>query len=57
MKCQKVISLLTEYYDDELSQKTKAAVKEHLDQCEECRTKHKEFNKGIKLIKKLKPLD
>jgi anti-sigma factor RsiW len=57
MKCQKVISLLTEYYDDELSPKTRKAVKDHLAHCEECKTKHKEFNKGLKLLKKLKPLD
>ncbi len=57
MKCKKVISLLTEYCDDELSQKIRAAVKQHLDQCEECRTKHQECDKGIKLLKKLKPLD
>ncbi len=57
MKCQKVISFLTEYYDDELSQKIRTAVKDHLDQCEECKAKHKEFNKSVKLLKKLKPLE
>ena len=57
MKCQKVISLLTEYYDDELSQKIRTAVKDHLAHCEECKTEHKEFNKSVKLLKKLKPLD
>ncbi len=57
MKCQKAISLLTEYYDDELNQKIRKAVKEHLAQCEECKKKHKEFNKSVKLLKKLKPLD
>jgi anti-sigma factor RsiW len=57
MKCQKVKSLFTEYYDDELSQKIRTEVKDHLDQCEECKAKHKEFNKSVKLLKKLKPLD
>jgi anti-sigma factor RsiW len=57
MKCQKVISLFTEYYDDELSQKVRAAMKDHLAHCEECKAKHKEFNKSLKLLKKLKPLE
>ncbi len=57
MKCQKVISLLTEYYDDELSQKIRTAVKEHLVQCEECEAKYGEFKKTLKILKRLKPLD
>ena len=57
MKCQKVISLLTEYYDEALNQKINSEVKEHLDQCEECKAKYGEFKKTLKLLKRLKPLD
>jgi len=57
MKCQKAISLLTEYFDDELSQKISSAVKEHLNQCEECKAKYREFKKTLKILKRLKPLD
>ena len=57
MKCQKAISLLTEYYDEVLNQKISSTVKEHLDQCEECKAKYKELNKTLKVLKRLKPLD
>jgi len=57
MKCQKVISLLTEYYDEALKQKIRTAVKDHLIQCEECKAKYGELKKTLKILKKLKPLD
>jgi len=57
MKCKKVITLLTEYYDDALSQKISSAVKEHLDQCEDCKIKYEEFDKSLIILKRLKPLD
>lgn len=57
MKCQKVISLLTEYHDEALNQKINSEVKEHLDQCEECKAKYGEFKKTLKLLKRLKPID
>jgi predicted anti-sigma-YlaC factor YlaD len=57
MKCQKVIALLTEYYDDTLNQKTSSKVKEHLNQCEECRRKFEEFAKGLVILKRLKPIE
>jgi anti-sigma factor RsiW len=56
MKCQKVMSLLTEYCDDKLSQKIRTELKDHLAQCEECKIKYMEFIKSLKLLKKLKPL-
>lgn len=57
MKCKKVITLLTEYYDDALNQKTSSAVKEHLDQCEDCKIKYEEFDKSLIILKRLKPLE
>lgn len=57
MKCQKLISLLTEYYDETLNQKISSEVKEHLGQCEECKAKYGEFKNALKILKRLKPLD
>jgi anti-sigma factor RsiW len=57
MKCQKVIVLLTEYYDDALNQKASSKVKEHLSQCEDCKIKYEEFDKSLIILKKLKPLE
>jgi len=57
MKCQKVTLLFTEYYDDELSQEIRSTVRKHLDQCEDCKAKHEEFKKSLKILKRLKPLD
>lgn len=57
MKCKKIITLLTEYYDDALSQKISSTVKEHLSHCEECKTKYDEFDKSLIILKRLKPLD
>lgn len=57
MKCQKVISLLTQYYDDALNKKTSSKVKEHLSQCEDCRIKFEEFEKGLIILKRLKPIE
>jgi predicted anti-sigma-YlaC factor YlaD len=57
MKCQKIIALLTEYYDNALSQKTSSKVKEHLNQCEDCKKKFEEFDKGLIILKRLKPIE
>jgi predicted anti-sigma-YlaC factor YlaD len=57
MKCQKVITLLTEYHDDALKQNTSSKVKEHLSQCEDCKIKYEEFGKGLIILKRLKPLE
>ena len=57
MKCQKVITLLTEYYDNALYQKTSSKVKEHLSQCDDCKIKYEEFDKSLIILKRLKPLE
>lgn len=57
MKCQKVESLLTEYYDEALNPKTRTDVKDHLAQCKECKAKYEELKKTLKILKRLKQLD
>ncbi len=57
MKCQKVMTLLTEYYDEALSQKISSAVKEHLNRCAECKKKFDELDKSLIILKRLNPLE
>ncbi|UCC40768.1 MAG: zf-HC2 domain-containing protein [Candidatus Aminicenantes bacterium] len=57
MKCKEVMTLFSEYYDNELIQEISSEVKKHLSICEGCKSEYETFKKGVQLIKRLKPLD
>lgn len=49
MKCEEVLSLLNDYLDNELDEKTNKIIETHLDNCENCRKEMEEI-KALKSV-------
>ncbi len=56
MNCRRARSLFSEYHDGMLKPGLRTEVGGHLAGCPGCRGEFERFEKGIKLLKKLKPL-
>lgn len=52
MTCQTVLSLLSDYRDDELNQEMRSEVEKHLDDCEACTQELEDICKMIDIIKR-----
>ena len=52
MKCETVLSLLSDYRDDELNQEIRLDVERHLDDCEVCAQELERMCKMIDIIKR-----
>jgi len=57
MNCREARSLFSDFYDRELNRGIRQAVREHLSNCSECRTEFKNFQKSLKILKKLKAFE
>jgi len=57
MNCKEIYSLFSEYYDQELNAEARALIKEHIANCQYCRSEYKIFRKCIKMLKKMKLVD
>ena len=56
MKCKKVNSLFSDYFDGGLDRETAVEVKAHLSLCRECSAEYDRFKKSLEILKRLKPL-